>query len=41
MKKSVRGSKETIIRKDQIARPIRGREHQKKTCPEWRESSEI
>ena len=38
MKKSVKGSKETIMRKDQIARQTRGREPQKKTRPKWRAS---
>ena len=38
MKKSFGGSKETIIRKDRIARPIGGQERQKKTRLEWRVS---
>ena len=38
MKKSVGGLKETIMRKDQIARQIGGQEHQKKTRLEWKVS---
>ena len=38
MKKNAEGSKETIMRKDQIARPIGGQECQKKAHPEWKVS---
>ena len=39
MKKNIGGSKETILRKDQIARPIRGQERWKKIHLEWKASS--
>ena len=38
MKKSVKGLKKTIMRKDQIARRIGRQERQKKTRPEWKVS---
>ena len=38
MKKNAEGSKEIIMRKDQIARPIEGQECQKKAHLEWKVS---